>query len=491
MYAQSVNGPEGRALVRDLLRNLLSGAAAWTFFLPRPAAWRASPLHLFLLVGLDIAVAAAAALLVAGSPGDFQWDALPRALFPIPLALAAGLAVAWRARVPNLWLSVATILLATIFWLDLATNAIAVATAFGAWADDAAAVDWPFVLFVWWAIASGVAVMRFAPGPAWGRLADFGWTAVIVAVPLWWVPPAALWLQPVPESTEPDTAEAGREDVIYAQGRLLHNLAVRLAPQRPGVEDVFFVGAAGYADEDVFLNEVTLAAEMIRTRYDADGHVALLSNNPRTVQTLPLASATSLAQTLRAVGRVMDVDEDVLFLFLTTHGGEDHTLAMQFWPLQLAGITPQMLSRMLDDAGIKWRVIVVSACYAGGFVAPLRNDRTMVITAADAFNQSFGCGSDSDLTYFGKAYFDEALRETFSFAGAFEKARVAIGERERESNYRPSNPEIFVGEAIGTKLERIARRMEGSHGRHAHHARCGPGADAGGAACGGPLVRAN
>ncbi len=60
---------------------------------------------------------------------------------------------------------------------------------------------------------------------------------------------------------------------------------------------------------------------------------------------------------------------------------------------------------------------MVSACYAGGFIEPLKDDRTLVITAADAHHTSFGCGAESDFTYFGKAYFDQALRATYSFTG--------------------------------------------------------------------------
>ena len=29
-----------------------------------------------------------------------------------------------------------------------------------------------------------------------------------------------------------------------------------------------------------------------------------------------------------------------------------------------------MLARALNDAGIKWRVLVISACYSGGFIEP-------------------------------------------------------------------------------------------------------------------------
>jgi hypothetical protein len=108
---------------------------------------------------------------------------------------------------------------------------------------------------------------------------------------------------------------------------------------------------------------------------------------------------------------------------------------------------------MLDTSGIRWRIVVVSACYSGGFIDALKNDRTLVITASDASHASFGCGSESDFTYFGKAYFDQALRKQHSFIAAFEDARRIIAERELGEGRTPSNPQMYVGSAIRGKLQ--------------------------------------
>ena len=63
------------------------------------------------------------------------------------------------------------------------------------------------------------------------------------------------------------------------------------------------------------------------------------------------------------------------------------------------------------NPGIRWKVVVVNACYSGGFVDALRDDSTLVITSARADRTSFGCGADSDITYFGKAFLAEALNQ--------------------------------------------------------------------------------
>jgi Peptidase C13 family len=96
---------------------------------------------------------------------------------------------------------------------------------------------------------------------------------------------------------------------------------------------------------------------------------------------------------------------------------------------------------------------VVSACYSGGFVEALKSETTLVMTAADAYHTSFGCGSESDFTYFGKAYFDQALRKHSSFTAAFHEARHIIETRERSEGKTPSNPQMFIGAAMQEKLQ--------------------------------------
>jgi hypothetical protein len=185
-----------------------------------------------------------------------------------------------------------------------------------------------------------------------------------------------------------------------------------------------------------------------------------LINNPRTTLQSPIASVTSLQRTLIRVGRLMNRDEDILFLYLTSHGSDDHRFALEFWPLRLRDLEPAALRAMLDSAGIRWRVVVVSACYAGGFIEPLKDDRTLVITEADAHHTSFGCGAKSDFTYFGKAYFDQALRATYSFTAAFDAARLSIEAREQAEGRTRSNPQMYVGPEMARKLAAMEGRMK-------------------------------
>jgi peptidase C13-like protein len=98
-------------------------------------------------------------------------------------------------------------------------------------------------------------------------------------------------------------------------------------------------------------------------------------------------------------------------------------------------------------------VVVVSACYSGGYVEPLRDENSIVITAAAPDRTSFGCEPGRDFTYFGQAYFRDALAKTPSFIEAFEIARELVTQQETAEQLTPSQPQIAVGRAIANMLK--------------------------------------
>jgi hypothetical protein len=254
------------------------------------------------------------------------------------------------------------------------------------------------------------------------------------------------------------------EEVLAAQSRLLDKQLAGLLPGGKSGPELYFVGFAGDATQDVFMRELTAVERLMSERFGAAGRTVTLVNNPRTGTSLPFATATNLDRALEKVGRVMNRDEDVLFLFLTSHGTPEHVLAVDNGPLELDGLTPEMVRRMLKNSGVTWKVLVVSACYAGGFVEPLKDDHTLIITAADATHESFGCSSGEKFTWFGKAYFDEALRASNSFTAAFTQARETIRKWEVEQGEIPSNPQIWVGKRMERKLVQLENRLAAGKG---------------------------
>ncbi len=442
-----------------LLRNLRAGVRAALLLRVDAAHLRATPGQLVALVVLSLGLQLLSGMARAGWDGALSAEALPRALVSVPLVLLAGWLVSlWAGRALLLTLPILFAAIALIY--DVAFEILDIVALEG-WAGEATddATAW-YVLYAAWLAASLLGAARLAGGGALRRLYAMAVLGVSVALPLWHLPSAPLWVAGTDAGDDVGDAFAvSREEVFYAQPALLEQAMRRLAPSRPGVADLYFVGAASYASEDVFMKELRVIAQLFRERYDSAPRMLLLMNNPSTVATEPVATATSIARALRRVGEVMDPEEDVLFLYLTSHGSEDHRLAMQFWPLQLNDVDPRMLRGMLDEARIKWRVVVISACYSGGFVDALADEHTIVLTAAEASRQSFGCGTESDFTYFGRAYFDQALRRTRSFIAAFEQAKEIIARREREEALTPSNPQMFVGARVPQKLEEVYRAL--------------------------------
>jgi hypothetical protein len=154
----------------------------------------------------------------------------------------------------------------------------------------------------------------------------------------------------------------------------------------------------------------------------------------------------------------MNLDRDVLFLSISSHGAQDPAIAVSNSQLPLNELTDEDLAEALSDSAIKWRVIIISACYAGAFIDSLKNPQTIVITAAAADRTSFGCSNDSDLTYFGEAFYRDALPEARSLRDAFEKTKSAIALRERREHVDPSKPQAYFGAELEAKLSSMSAR---------------------------------
>lgn len=246
------------------------------------------------------------------------------------------------------------------------------------------------------------------------------------------------------------------DDGWDAHNRALIDTALAaLPPQRPGIADLYVLGVAGDGQEDVFRNEVLHLHQVAATRLGNGGRTLALVNHPDSLDEAaphPLATGDSLRHALAGLGRAMDTGEDILLLFVTTHGSEAHELAMVLPPMIDEGITPAGLRAALDDAGIRNRVLVVSACFSGGFIDSLQGPDTLLVTAADANRPSFGCGAEAELTYFGRAWLVDGLNATPDFIGAYDIATQAIAAREREAGFEPSLPQISVGARIGSRL---------------------------------------
>lgn len=327
---------------------------------------------------------------------------------------------------------------------------------------ESALFAWGCYLLLWaWSMAIVVSLGR-SFGLHRRRLAGMvAGLFLVFAVTAWQFPERA-WESQAADAQEELPKLVLTQENFEIQQAAFERAVESLAPQRPGVTDVYGLVFAPFATEDVFLRESTLVAELLAQRFDAKGRVLQLVNHVDTVESLPWATPLNLRRAIEAIAARMDREHDVLVVYLTSHAAGDFQLAAAHPPLTVDAISPGELRVALDEAGIRNRVVAVSACYSGGWIGPLASRTTLVMTAADADHTSYGCGRLSELTYFGRAVFDEQLRRTHSFEQAFAAAVPVIRQREQEAG-KPdgfSNPQISVGEDLRPVLQALEARLE-------------------------------
>jgi len=267
---------------------------------------------------------------------------------------------------------------------------------------------------------------------------------------------------PTPDKADPDEEEASTkwpadagspEQVMYAQAQLMQTAVGQLTPRRPGHPNLYVIGFAGDGEENVFRNEVEFVEHQFTQRFDSAGHVIVMINNPATLTSTPLATLSNLQTAIDAVAERMDQEQDILFLFLTTHGSREHELYVSLEPLPLDQIGPDDLADLFADTHIRHRVVVISACYSGGFVDALKNDTTMIVTAARTDRASFGCGTDSDITDFGRAFFVDGLNHNDNFKAAYDEAAQLVDSWETRDDEEHSYPQFVSTPKIEAQLK--------------------------------------
>ncbi|WP_342116716.1 C13 family peptidase [Pseudoduganella sp. OTU4001] len=454
---------------RSLGRWLREGASTALFRSPRWDGLRTGPGVVTALIALELALGVLFQRLYIDGPAQFYWQAiatgwLPFALLPFYALLVRGSGPSGRPGAAPDLARLATLLLAQLVLIDLFMGLCFTAMLKSGSEQWSVRYLGTWGAWVLWAVPTTLSVLaplvllaRSGRGRRWPLAIAASLMVGVVALGITARQPD-FWYAAKDERADSDGAPSRylklTAELMEAQPQLLARQLAALAPQRPGQVDMYALTFAPYGDE-VFRRESQMVAEVMAGRFGTGGRTLQLVNHLETAEALPWATTLNLQRAIRSLARTMDRKEDVLFIYLTSHGAREGQLAANFWPLELTELTPAMLRQWLDEAGIKHRVVAVSACYSGSWIPPLEDDATMVMTAADAEHTSYGCGYKSELTFFGRAMFDEQLRsKTRSFEQAHAAAREIIRQREivagKDDGY--SNPQLSAGSAIRSKL---------------------------------------
>jgi Peptidase C13 family len=386
------------------------------------------------------------------------WDALPDPQFLIAAApllawyalaiLALAALLRWRSR-PTPTFEAALLLSLGLVPVPLCLAAVAASFLGPSWLLGAIIAAAVYSLLY---LARGLRAFtgepqRVAAVAGIAFVAGFIWlTDALDVIPDVWAP------SEIEAAADSHDIQADAESLLFEQAARIDRALAAIGTRTSAGPQTFFLGFAGVGEQKVFAQEVGLASRVLSERYGMNGRGLSLINDERDLESAPLASVSGLKYALRGLAARMNIDRDVLFLSISSHGAQDPAISVSNSQLPLDDLSDEDLAEALSDSAIKWRVIIISACYAGAFIDSLKNPQTIIITAAAADRTSFGCSNDSDLTYFGEAFYRDALPEARSLRDAFEKAKSAIALRERREHVDPSKPQAYFGAELEAKL---------------------------------------
>lgn len=239
----------------------------------------------------------------------------------------------------------------------------------------------------------------------------------------------------------PDPLEIG----LLRQGPLLADM-LEAVPASTAAAELYSLTVAGDGRQSVFMREVDYVDALLAERFAARGQITLVNHRDQLTER-PLATRETIARAVRTLAERSGA-EDLIFIYLTSHGSADHQLVLAQPRIALEDLPATDLATLLQPLAERDKVVVISACYSGGFIEPLKSPNTLVITAARADRVSFGCSEESDFTYFGRALFAEALQQTRDIVQAFTLAQARVAEREQADHYQASEPQIWAPQQV-------------------------------------------
>lgn len=246
------------------------------------------------------------------------------------------------------------------------------------------------------------------------------------------------------------------ELALLNQGQLLEQALVKVPASTPAIE-LYSLALAGDGKQSVFLREADYVSNLLKSRFGAVGQVNLVNHRDH-LEDRPLATRENLTRAARTLAE-RSGPEDLVFIYLTSHGSPDHELVLDLPRMQLADLPADALANALAPLKDRDKVIVISACYSGGYIDALKDNKTLIMTASRADRVSFGCSEEADFTYFGDALFAQALNQTDDLRQAFDLAKATVAEREAAEGFDPSEPQIWAPEEVLAHWQRLRQQQ--------------------------------
>ena len=446
-----------RNALNALGRNLVAGLRLALFMRVERGAFRVSATQLVLIALVSAAIDIDADWVRAPHDARFSMLGLHGELFALGLLTLSSAVIAMLRRERDVYLALPIVILASfpaIQIVHLLPSLPSARIAMSAMTDRL----FEYAIFAWMLVVAMRAVyLCVEPQRRHRRLFALG-GGVIVIAPLWFAPlvgPLDPWWREFDSvQSSGDAMNPASEPVLAAQEFMMDHALDELEDERPGVTDLYFVGFAPDARRPGFVADVDAAQRAMDSRWHTKGRSLVLVNSPLTVAERPFATITPLREALLEIGDTIDADDDVVMLYLAGSSGADHTLAAVNPPLELVGLSPLGLKQLLDAAGIRWRIIVVSTCYAGAWVDALQDDETAVIASSAADVHGSDCAGGITPSSFGEAFFTQGMRHNDDLTLAFDAAKRDVARS------RAPAPVMAIGPSIAEHLKKL--RNQGS-----------------------------
>lgn len=447
-----------RNALNGLGRNLFAGLRLALFMRVERSAFRVSAAQLVLIVLVSAAIDIDADWVRAPLDARFSLLGLHGELFALGLLVLSSAVIAMLRRERDIYLALPIVILASFPAIQVVHLLPSLPNASNAVSKTARDI-FEYAMFAWMMLLAMRAVyVCVDPQRPRRRLFAAGGGLIVIA-PLWLAPLAgpldAWWREFDSVQNTRDAMNPASEPVLAAQQFMMDRALDQLADERPGVTDLYFVGFAPDARRPGFVTDVDAAQRAMDERWHTKDRSIVLVNSPLTVAERPFATITHLREVLLEIGDVIDADDDVVMVYLTGSSNEHHVLNAVNPPLELVGLSPQGLRQLLDAAGIRWRIIVVSTCNAGAWADALKDDETAVIASSSSDVQGSDCNGGIASSSFGQAFFSEGMRHNDDVSLAFAAARRKLARD------RAPEPVIAIGSSMAEHLKKL-RNQGGS-----------------------------
>lgn len=240
-----------------------------------------------------------------------------------------------------------------------------------------------------------------------------------------------------------------RKTLNQAQPALIEKAVKAMGKPRKGQPQIYVLSIGAGGSQALFGREAAAVQGMFASRLGAKSPSIVLSNARKDLFQLPIASRDNVSAVLGAIGKRMNPDKDLLLFYITAHGSPDAFVQTDLpdgtW---LDPISADFLGDALDKAGIKRRILIISACFSGSWIPRLESETSIVLTASTPYRPSFGCDDRNEFTHYGTALIKGGLGRGLSWSEAYAELQVTITRQERAMRVPASGPMADVGEAM-------------------------------------------